>query len=179
MKMMNQLAAGVAVAVLAFAGSASAAVHVLNYVSSGGTPMTGHFVITTLDTLNAASGYDITGISGDIDGDMITSLTLNPNQPFTATSADGLFNYDDVWFSGMPHLSNGGVLGTLMSGLEFNFFSDNADTYELYLADGRTYTANSIGTAFGAVPEPATWALMIAGFGLAGMSLRRRQLITA
>lgn len=29
----------------------------------------------------------------------------------------------------------------------------------------------------GAVPEPASWALMIAGFGLAGASLRRRRLL--
>ena len=28
----------------------------------------------------------------------------------------------------------------------------------------------------GGVPEPATWALMIAGFGLAGAGLRRRSL---
>ena len=30
-----------------------------------------------------------------------------------------------------------------------------------------------------AVPEPATWALMISGFGLAGVSLRRRRLVAA
>ncbi len=29
--------------------------------------------------------------------------------------------------------------------------------------------------AIGAVPEPATWAMMIIGFGFAGMALRRRQ----
>jgi hypothetical protein len=34
----------------------------------------------------------------------------------------------------------------------------------------------SIGAA---VPEPATWAMMITGFGLAGMALRRRRAITA
>jgi len=37
------------------------------------------------------------------------------------------------------------------------------------LYDDFTFTADS------AVPEPATWALMIAGFGLAGASVRRRR----
>ena len=39
-----------------------------------------------------------------------------------------------------------------------------------------TYTLNITGAAGIAqgVPEPATWALMIAGFGLAGASMRRR-----
>ncbi len=27
----------------------------------------------------------------------------------------------------------------------------------------------------GAVPEPATWAMMIAGFGAVGVAMRRRQ----
>lgn len=33
--------------------------------------------------------------------------------------------------------------------------------------------------AVGGVPEPGTWALMIAGFGLAGAALRRRKVATA
>ncbi len=36
-----------------------------------------------------------------------------------------------------------------------------------------------IATAAGGVPEPATWALMIGGFGLAGASLRRRRAVVA
>ena len=36
-----------------------------------------------------------------------------------------------------------------------------------------------IGTAAGAIPEPASWALLIAGFGLTGAALRRRAILTA
>ena len=38
------------------------------------------------------------------------------------------------------------------------------------LVSGLTGTASA-----GGVPEPASWALMIAGFGLAGAQLRRRR----
>ena len=49
------------------------------------------------------------------------------------------------------------------------FFTSNGDS-----ADG--YRINSISAA---VPEPATWAMMIAGFGLAGLGLRRNRRRTA
>lgn len=40
---------------------------------------------------------------------------------------------------------------------------NNADQWTVALAGG------------GAVPEPATWALMLSGFGLAGVAMRRRR----
>ena len=43
---------------------------------------------------------------------------------------------------------------------------------------GQTTTSN-FEVASGAVPEPASWALMILGFGSAGAMLRRRKLATA
>ncbi|MEK7511170.1 MAG: PEPxxWA-CTERM sorting domain-containing protein [Patescibacteria group bacterium] len=45
--------------------------------------------------------------------------------------------------------------------------------------DGLVRTANFDNLSTGAVPEPATWALMILGFGSAGAMLRRRRLAVA
>lgn len=36
-----------------------------------------------------------------------------------------------------------------------------------------------IGSSSGAVPEPASWAMLIAGFGLTGAAMRRRRVTTA
>ena len=51
--------------------------------------------------------------------------------------------------------------------------------YRNFNLGGGTYTKTfgdfgGGGTGAGAVPEPATWALMLAGFGLVGVALRRR-----
>jgi hypothetical protein len=42
-----------------------------------------------------------------------------------------------------------------------------------------TYVFKVSGDSLGMVPEPATWAMMIAGFGLVGGALRRRQVLAA
>ena len=42
-----------------------------------------------------------------------------------------------------------------------------------------TFTGGEIRGNWAQVPEPATWAMMIAGFGLAGVALRRRRPVLA
>ena len=49
--------------------------------------------------------------------------------------------------------------------------------YSLFGIDNLTYTLNAV-TPPGGIPEPATWAMMIGGIGLAGGSLRRRANVT-
>ncbi|RYY05579.1 MAG: PEP-CTERM sorting domain-containing protein [Alphaproteobacteria bacterium] len=56
-----------------------------------------------------------------------------------------------------------------------------AGTYTLTIA-GRAYGAASTFSGnfnVAAVPEPATWAMMIAGVGMAGGALRRRRVTKA
>jgi hypothetical protein len=80
-------------------------------------------------------------------------------------------------------LGTGIVYGTM------TFFSQpamvtvslNAAGIAAYNAAGNTGSAFTIGGALvaNAVPEPASWALMITGFGLTGGALRRRAVVTA
>ncbi len=62
---------------------------------------------------------------------------------------------------------------TSASTLQIGFFTTSADNVGP-LVDNVLVTQ-----ALGAVPEPATWAMLIAGFGMVGFTMRRRRLIAA
>lgn len=61
----------------------------------------------------------------------------------------------------------------------FNGMIDNVFVYDEALSAARIADLRATGFPGAAVPEPATWALMVAGFGLAGAGLRRRTARTA
>jgi hypothetical protein len=54
-------------------------------------------------------------------------------------------------------------------------FYDNATVYLDFQYSGADPAITVTATGGGVVPEPASWALMIAGFSLTGVALRRRQ----
>ena len=192
---LKTILAGLTAAAALAAGQAGAATWLLDYASTGGSPLFADLTLSTSDVLNAVGGFDITGVTGQVDGDAVTGLVTNPSQPFASYSADGMFIFDNVlWPAGAPVLSNPGLFFHGASGNEYNLFSDNASTYELYRAQsGVGYLANSVGgvqisrvvlTPLGdgyrglpgvGVPEPNTWALMIIGFGAVGAALRLRR----
>ena len=59
-----------------------------------------------------------------------------------------------------------------------NQFYGAVDNVNVSFSGGRAVNAN-FEVAAGAVPEPATWAMMLVGVGAVGFSLRRRQKVTA
>jgi hypothetical protein len=177
-----------AMATFALPGSAHAANFMVHYVSNGAAPLAADLTVTTSDVLNAVGGYDVLGIAGDVSGDTITGLTVNPDQPNSHYSADGWFIYDNVYFPSLPSVSYWGLLFTSATH-EYNLFSDNATQYQLYQATpGVGFTQNSVGSllstpvtlvdlasqasAQAAVPEPTSWLTMAVGFGLLGGFMR-------
>ena len=106
------------------------------------------------------------------------------NIPVFDFSADACFNAD-----GPMNCSGGGGDGLTQGGSTSGSFtltySGNVSTIELddYFVryqsiDGTGLASGSSGVGVGiesAVPEPATWALMLFGFGAVGHSMRRRR----
>ncbi len=96
-----------------------------------------------------------------------TGLTMIPG--FTLSGNDGTFLTTD--FS-----QDGGAFSlTIVDGVDYDIFTSislrDSGNVDLALDWAITYDT-PVG---GAVPEPATWAMLILGFGLVGASARRRR----
>jgi hypothetical protein len=118
------------------------------------------------------------GISGSL-ADIAASAAPGGVQAFGTLSADGRslsvfdlrFGFPDT-VAGCSFVCAGQIIidSPIGGGDVSNFIAiDDLDAASLSVIS--SYTAR-----FQAVPEPATWALFIAGFGLAGAALRRRGL---
>jgi hypothetical protein len=137
--------------------------------------------------LNADEGIDVPD-SGNDDDSTARPITVNftfnsPGLP--GSGPDGVINgltvginggrndYGQVTWGG-PAVVNFGNLGLLTITLSNDTFGEGDwNSGEVKATFALAAPAVSGG---GAVPEPATWGLMITGFGMAGATLRRRRI---
>lgn len=89
----------------------------------------------------------------------------------------------DVFFGGQFLTNNSGSIGVWTTNT-FNLVATATSEKLLFVGlnlGGAPSYGNEITNVSltGGVPEPATWALMIGGFGLAGAALRRRRAVAA
>lgn len=174
-------AAFIGAATIAAALPAYAATYSFDFLSTDGSYQA-NGILATADTLNSVSGYDIQGISGQVTGPgggSITSLVTNPNQPLQTTDYSIGFIYDNVLFpTSTPKLDIGGVLFTTGSTV-WNLWANNATDYELYSwgsTNGLGSNVDTHGTfSISAVPEPETYAMLLAGVAVMGAVVRSRK----
>lgn len=143
------------------------------------------FVMQTAATYGGppATGIIGAGYTNNFDGAMSTVLfVIDSNLDQLATLNVGTGALTNRGTLGADFLSRGSFDIDSASGGNSAFAYSGNTLYSINLAAGVVNNrATSLGTTSGplfaltaAIPEPATWALMIMGFGLVGGAMRRR-----
>lgn len=173
MKLIPIVAASVALAVLSapalatditFAGGhASVSGPVSTDPSMTGTNFSDIFTFNTTG-MNAISGqistHSLTDLMGNVVEDLdFTSITLDGVSLADHSSSDANENWS---LASSP-------LGAGQHTLVVNYNIDVASSANLAAYSGDLFLAGS------AVPEPASWAMMLGGFGIVGAGMRSRQ----
>jgi hypothetical protein len=166
---------------ITYTGSFSA-----NSVVPGNGPLTAFYTISTDDTLGVLAANNFTGYTLSILSEYGESHSSGTSAfqalGATATSTALSFNFGGpqntlVFYNGNDALCFMGNLYTCSgdpSSSSTVVSSDLGDTGILPRSSG----VEVIATAE-AVPEPASWVMLIAGFGLTGAAMRRRTSVIA
>jgi hypothetical protein len=152
--------------------------------------------------LNDGGGRLVTSAGQEILFETDTAIGSAQSDTFIGIVNDGgtSSGYEIASFSGLRgRISNGNALANIVQsdGPDADQFVDAGAGYDVTLGLSRAFTVAAGGsgtfttqTIFGtgqpdqvvlppsAVPEPATWAMFIGGFGLVGGALRRRRVQT-
>ncbi|WP_310476957.1 PEPxxWA-CTERM sorting domain-containing protein [Sandarakinorhabdus sp.] len=145
-----------------FSNSSTVTSSSLNFgsLALGSGPALLNFNITNIGNINTA-GLSLTSISRSTSNSQFTSTIST----FTNGLDGGFTNNYSISFNPL-------VVGTVNDIFTFTF-ADFAPTGSV---GGRNYTLtmNVAGDVFDPVPEPASWMMMMLGFGLVGSIARRR-----
>lgn len=196
---MKMMAKGALLAALAMTAGAAQAAVTFNIQEVGGNVVaTGSGAINTTGLtvaatanyskfINGGNGGVIVG-SGLIDSVKYTnaatsfqSFGTTTNFVFASSSTGDEFGLhladQNSIFLPVGYVSNTALAGALtINGATLASLNLTPGSYLVRLVNGDSITVNVGGVSAPAVPEPATWAMMIAGFGAVGGAMRRRQI---
>lgn len=123
----------------------------------GSVIASGSSLISSRTAIGTQFGYDLTA-----EGYSLPSVALGAGSYFIAVQ--GVSSQFSVFLAGAS---------------AFNGAFETDDGGASFYAGYRGFNGIAVSLSGGAVPEPASWALMIAGFGLVGAAMRRRVAIAA
>ncbi len=150
------------------------------------------YCIDIFHALSIPSTYTITPLSQLVTdpgkrGQLLTLLTNTTASSADTSAAIQLAVWEIAFETGPTYDVNAGIFS--VTGGDSSFARSTANSYLSMLgtwqpASGKAvnllYAPNNQSQIFiTAVPEPASWAMMIAGFGMAGVALRRRRALAA
>jgi hypothetical protein len=180
-------------AALVTAGTANAATMTFDSLAgSNGDPFTGPYVEDGFSIVKTVGDFYVGAVFGNPVPSLVTgSVFGGTSGALTLTKVGGgtftLTSFDYTNFGGPGSYS---VVGSLNgSGVYvFGASGDFSAVWQTVLGNGTSvdqldFTFSARGTSLnidnftlgsGGVPEPASWALMIVGFGLVGVASRRR-----
>ncbi len=187
---LSALAVTAALAAIATVGAARAATFDFTFVGANFSITDGVF---TTGAKNADGSYQITSATGDL-------TSIDPSQPSGLFSlypgaadsssgqlgtSDGQYVYTNVYTLGSKSFDGQGMM-IQGSDFEVSIYNGSNAGYEpcgtgdCLSTPGAYYNPGDQGVVtITAVPEPAAWALMLTGFGLAGFALRRKAVAAA
>jgi hypothetical protein len=191
------MAALLSAALSVFSPSANATLINFDFQTTNGNPFDIIGQLNIANVLDSVGGYDVLGISGTVfylGGGPIVSMSIsglvnNPSQPNPTNN--GSWIYDNVGFSGQPHLDINGVLFTagpytfnIYSNVAIGTYNDKVFIPNLYFLSSNDpngnfnpgQTGNLIAQQVSGVPELSTWGMMLIGFaGIGFVAYRRAQ----
>ena len=138
--------------------------------SASGPAVAVDSLITTDDgEFYGAPGYRVTAMTGTRGAD---AISFDPST----------FN-DEIYFPGDAggNYVDGFGLDFMAGGVIYNLYRNGSGDFAYHEFDGaigRLIADRNISLTLvdgGSVPEPATWAMMVGGFGIVGAAMRRRK----
>ncbi|HKO20262.1 MAG TPA: PEPxxWA-CTERM sorting domain-containing protein [Acidobacteriaceae bacterium] len=199
--MRRVLLAALATTAIGFATPASAATLVadgitynltLNSITNGG--LTGNFTLgisginTASDTEGGRTGINAIAFNDPATGDAVSGIlsgfTFSAGSGLNSSGCSGSGNFFCFDNSSIPPTPST-LLGSSLS-LVFSVTSNNAGSWTNYInpdfkidwvgsRNNYDLVSQNIPVNRTDVPEPATWAMMLLGFGGIGMAMRRRR----
>ena len=145
----------------------------------GGYTLIGNYTLATGSGAPASDGTQYLSVSPDPAGVTLTTIDLTTVSFYWGT-VDASASVEVLGYDGVTMLTVSGA-DLANTRLYFTAGADQAITGLHFAATGDAYGVDDVagtlltGEVASPTPEPAAWALIVAGFGVAGTSLRRQR----